>query len=247
MPLLLGIPFTAALAIAVATLSNRLGVDLYWVLAGLCGLWAWRDSQRHDLQRYERTFPLEPRAAGFAVALAWPVAFPWYLRLRHRALTGRLDAHPGRRRYRGLLVALGLVGVLIAGFLLWLPHFMGNLNEVTSRVAGITEDPIEISVLNGKELSITVINSAIPVSEEGDRRRQALRLAREARSAWSKRRELEVVRVTYVHRSAAGGRVSTEMESEFTWPAAELEADTWYTMRGQSMTPDWKARGARAR
>lgn len=231
MPLLLGIPFTACLAIAVAALSNRLGVDLYWVLAGLCGLWAWRDSQRHDLQRYERTFPLEPRAAGFAVALAWPVAFPWYLRLRHRALTGKLDAHPARRRYRGLLVALGLAGIAIAAFLLWLPHFMGNISEVTSRIARVTGDPVEVSVLNGKELSITVVNSTIPVNEEGDRRRQALRIAREARSAWSKRRELETVRVTYVHRSPMGGLVKTVKESEFTWRAAELDADTWYTIR----------------
>jgi hypothetical protein len=87
MPLILGLPFTALLAIAVAALSNRFGLDLYWVLVGLSGLWVWRDSQRHHRQRFERTFPLEPRAAGFSVTLAWPVAFPWYLRLRHRSDT----------------------------------------------------------------------------------------------------------------------------------------------------------------
>lgn len=234
MPLVLGLPFTAFLAIAVAALSNRLGLDLYWALAGLSGLWAWRDSQRHDLQRFERTFPLEPRAAGFAVALAWPVAFPWYLRLRHRALTGRLMAPPTRRSFRGPLIALGIVGVCVAGFLLWIPHFLGNVPEVTARVSRITSDAVEISLENGQDLTIVVLNSSIPAADEDAQRLQAMRLAREARAAYSRRRNLRVVRVKYVRRSPVAGGVEAKVESQFEWPASELASDTWLSFRRAS-------------
>lgn len=238
MPLILGIPFTAFLAIAVAALSNRYGLDLYWVLAGLSGLWAWRDSKRHDLQQFERIFPLEPRAAGFSVALAWPVAFPWYLRLRHRALSGRFAHPPMRRRFRGPLIALGLIGVCLAGFLVWFPRFMGNISEVTSRVSGITTDPVEISIENGHEMTIVVVNSSISVDDEDAQRLQAMRLAREARDAYSRRRDLRLVRVSYVRREQAGGGVEAKVESQFEWPASELAADTWITMRNAgAMSP----------
>jgi hypothetical protein len=244
MPLILGIPFTAFLAIAVAALSNRFGLDLYWVLAGLSGLWAWRDSQRHDLQRFERTFPLEARAAGFSVALAWPVAFPWYLRLRHRALTGRLTAHPARRSVRGPLIGLGIVGVCVAGFLLWIPHFLGNISEVSARVGRITRDPVEISIENGHDLTIVVINSSIPPDDEDGQRLQAMRLAREARAAYSKRRDLRLVRVTYVRRSRVAGGIEARVESQFEWPANSLASDTWISFRGDVVTRTRRAEGA---
>lgn len=231
MPLILGVPLTALLAILVAGLSNRFGLDLYWVLAGVSGLWAWRDSRRHGLQRFERTFPLEPRAAGFSVALAWPVAFPWYLRLRYRALTGRLTAPVARRSYRGLLITLGIVGIGVAGFLLWIPHFFNNITEVTSRVGDVTRDPVEISIENGQDLTIVVVNSSIPVDEEAAQRLQAMRLAREARAAYAKRRNLRVVRVRYVRRAIVDDRVEATVESEFEWPAGELAADSWITLR----------------
>ncbi len=231
MPLILGIPFTAFLAIAVAALSNRFGLDLYWVLAGLSGLWAWRDSAEHGLQRFERIFPLEPRAAGFSVALAWPVAFPWYLRLRYRALSGRITDPPPRRRVRGPLIALGIVGVCLAGFLLWFPRFMGNISEVTSKVGGITSDPVEITVENGQDLTIVVVNSRISADDEDAQRLQAMRLARTARAAYSHRRELRLVRVSYVRRERASGGIESRVESQFEWPANELTADTWITLR----------------
>jgi hypothetical protein len=230
MPLILGLPFTAILAIAVAALSNRFGLDLYWALAGLSGLWAWRDSQRHDLQRFERTFPLEPRAVGFAVALAWPVAFPWYLRLRHRALTGQLTSHAARRSFRGPLIVLGLFGVFGAGFLLWIPHFLGNISEVTAQVAGMTHDPVEISIANGHDLTIIVVNSSIPADQESAQRRQALRLARAAQAAYSKRRDLRVVRVRYERREQVGGGIEAKVESHFEWAAHELASDTWISV-----------------
>ena len=238
MPLILGIPFTALLAIAVAALSNRFGLDLYWVLAGLSGLWAWRDSTRLGLQRFERIFPLEPRAAGFSVALAWPVAFPWYLRLRHRALSGRITTPPVRRRLRGPLIALGLIGVCLAGFLLWLPRFMGNISEVTASVGRITSDPVEISIENGHVMTIVVVNSSISADDEDAQRVQAMRLARAARAAYSHRRDLRLVRVSYVRRERAGGGIDSKVESQFEWPASELTADTWITLRdGGALLP----------
>jgi hypothetical protein len=227
MPLILGIPFTACLALLVAWLSNRFGMELYWALAAASGIWAWLDSRRHGLQRYERIFPLEPRAAGFAVALAWPVAFPWYLRLRHRALTGRLDGKPLRRSHAGLAAVLGVTGVLVAAFLLWLPHSIGSISVVSQQLQRITDDAVEVSLFNGRELTITVVNSAIPAEDQEGQRHQAWRLAREASSAYSPKRGLKLVKVRYIRREQVGARVEAEEEARFEWPVSELDGQTW--------------------
>lgn len=227
MPLILGVPFTAFLALVVAWMSNRFGMELYWALAAASGVWAWLDSRRHRLERYERVFPLEPRAAGFAVALAWPVAFPWYLRLRHKALSGRLDAVPVRRKHTGLAVMLGATGVLAAAFLLWLPHSIGSVSAVSQQLRRITDDAVEVSLFNGRELTITVVNSAIPAEDVAGQRHQAWRLAREASNAWSPKRGLKLVKVRYIRREQVGSRVATEEEARFEWPVSDLDGQTW--------------------
>jgi hypothetical protein len=227
MPLILGIPFTVFLAMLVAWLSNRLGLDLYWALVAASGVWAWLDSRRHRLERYERIFPLEPLAAGFSVALAWPVAFPWYLRLRHRALTGRLDATGGRRRHTGLVLALGAAGIVAAGFLLWLPHSIGSISAVSRQLQLVTNDVVEVSIFNGRELTITVINSAIPAEDEEGQRHQAWRLAREASGAYAPRRGLKLVKVRYIRREQVGSRVDAEEEARFEWLVSALDDRTW--------------------
>jgi hypothetical protein len=86
------------------------GRDLYWPMAAAGDLWAARDPKTHNLQRFERVFPLEPRALFVAVLLLWPVAFHWYLRLKDLAVRGELQEprHPSRSKYALLALAIAL-------------------------------------------------------------------------------------------------------------------------------------------
>ena len=108
---------------------------------------------------------------------------------------------------------------------------MGNISEVTARVGGITSDPVEISIENGHQMTIVVVNSRISADDEDAQRLQAMRLAREGRAAYSRRRDLRLVRVSYVRREQTGGGIDSKVESQFEWPASELATDTWITVR----------------
>jgi hypothetical protein len=85
-------------------------------------------------------------------------------------------------------------------------------------------------------LTIVVVNSSIPADDENGQRLQAMRLAREARAAYSKRRDLRLVRVTYVRRSRLAGGIEARVESQFEWPASSLASDTWISLRGDAVT-----------
>ena len=122
------------LAIAVAALSNRFGLDLYWVLAGLSGLWAWRDSTAARPPALRAHLPA--RAARRRVLGGARVAGGVSLVPAAPASRAHRPARGTRRRdgsFRGPLIALGIIGVCVAGFLLWIPHFLGNISEVTAR------------------------------------------------------------------------------------------------------------------
>jgi hypothetical protein len=111
-PLYLGIPFTI-LIVAVAASIQVGSVSFEWLAAAGGAIWAVCQSRKYQLARFERLFPLEPLPLGITVLLHFPFTFPWFLRLRHRALRGQLPLRTGPSRLR-----LVLVGVVVAGGLL---------------------------------------------------------------------------------------------------------------------------------
>ncbi len=115
MPLYLGIPLTI-LILAVASQARIGNLTMEWVAAACAGLWSAAQSRKYLLQRFERVFPLEPLALGITVTLLFPFAFPWFLRLRHRALRGRLPLRTGPSRLRVVLLVLVIGGGLMLQF-----------------------------------------------------------------------------------------------------------------------------------
>ena len=201
------------------------GIDLYWPMAGLWGIWAGLDSHRRDLKRYERVFPLEPWALLAAVTVMWPVALPWYLRLRHRVATGRLKvpARPSRARY--VLVALAFIGPLAV---LALPKVMshvpvlGDIAPIQRAASEAAGEPVDVSLVSGGTLTITVLHQLDARELHEERMAVARRVAESAVSAAGAKPSFRRVRVAFATVEGAPGMRETTLVDAFEWTVAEL-------------------------
>jgi hypothetical protein len=204
-------------------LSGIVGIDLYWPMAALWGGWAALDSHRHDLKRYERVFPLEPWALLAAVTIMWPVALPWYLRLRRRIRTGRLKlpTRPSRTRY--VLVALAFLGPLAV---LALPKLMdripmaADLSAVERAASDAAHEPVEVSLHSSGTLTVTVLHQADPREIREERLALAREIAEAVTAAAGPGPSFKRVRVGFA--IVAPGARQPSLGDVFEWTVAEL-------------------------
>jgi len=194
-------------------------------MAALWGGWAAVDSHRRDLRRYERVFPLEPWALFAAVTIMWPVALPWYLRLRRRIDTGRLrePLRPSRTRY--VLVALAFLGPLAV---LALPRLMrhmpllSNLGPVEQAARASAGEPVEVSLQSGGTLTITVLHPADARELHEERMATARRIGEAVVQAAGPKASFRRVRVAFAMVSGPPGMRSSQVGDVFEWTVAEL-------------------------
>jgi hypothetical protein len=194
-------------------------------MAALWGLWASWDSRRKDFKRYERVFPLEPWALFVAVTVVWPVALPWYLRIRRRILTGRLKVptRPSRTRY--VLVALAFLAPLMV---LALPKAMeripmlGDVAPIEQAAARAAGEPVEVSLHSNGTVTITVLHRADPREVYEERMALAHDIAVAVVQADSAGPSFRRVRVAFASVTGPPGRQGAEVNDVFEWTVAEL-------------------------
>ena len=206
-------------------LSGLTGFDLYWPMAAGWGAWSAFESHRLDLKRYERVFPLEPWALLAAVTIMWPVSLPWFLRLRHRILTGRLrlPTRPSRTRY--VLVALAVMAplaVLALPKLIERMPIVGELAPIERAVATAAGEPVQVSLLAGGTLTLTVLHRADERELHEERMALAREIAEAAVAASGPRPSYKRVRVAFATLAGAPGAQSTVTGDQFEWTVAEL-------------------------
>src|SRR5258708_25831234 len=63
-------------------------VSLTWVMVLITAIWAAIDSSKIHLKRYKSGISYGPVVLFLGFLLLWIVAFPWYLIVRHKILTG---------------------------------------------------------------------------------------------------------------------------------------------------------------
>ena len=63
-------------------------VPLTWFMVIITAVWAAIDSSKIHLKRYKSGISCQPVVLFFGVLLLWVIAFPWYLIVRHKILTG---------------------------------------------------------------------------------------------------------------------------------------------------------------
>jgi hypothetical protein len=214
-------------------LSGRVGVDLYWPMAAAWGLWAAYDARRHDLKRYERVFPLEPFALAAAVTIVWPVSLPWYLRLRHRILTGRLPVptRPSRTRYALIALAF-LLPVAALGVPKLLERFTGSgqLQALERAAVGVAGEPVHLSLDSRGTLTITVFHRPVPGELREERRDVAHRIAEAVVQASEDPEAFDVVAVAFAAAEGPPGMRAPRVGDVFEWRASELRRRTGVTI-----------------
>src|SRR5688572_1510987 len=113
MQLRFGIPLTILLLAVSTWISGSLPFNAYYLLVGSSAIWAASDSRRIGIERYQSALALPPIGILVGFVIAWPIVFPWYLRVRYRIRTSLLGPREARRNVGGWV----LVGVLGALFI----------------------------------------------------------------------------------------------------------------------------------
>jgi hypothetical protein len=214
-------------------LSGVVGIDLYWPMTALWGAWAAIDAKRRDMRRYERVFPLEPWALLVAVTVMWPVALPWYLRLRHRVRTGRLAVplRPSRARYVlvGLAFLLPLAALALPTLLEQLPsaRYLQPLERAASHAAG---EPVNVSLDSDGTLTLTVLHRPEPGELHEERRDMAHRIAVAVVEANDDPDAFRVVTVAFAVVQGPPGMTVRHVDDVFHWRVSDLGLPTRVTI-----------------
>jgi hypothetical protein len=223
--LIFGFGIVALSWLLCAGLSALVGWDLYWPMAAAWAWWAAMDARAHGLQRFERVFPLEPRALLFTVLLVWPLALPWYLRLKNQAMLGQLRevSRPSRAKYAlvAAMIVLTVGGYGVVRTLSRSNLFRGVM-AVAEAVQSQTRDAVNVTLNANGGLTVTIYNSAIGVADLAAREREARRLATVAANAIPPEQRVEHITVRFASRTARMGVTWTAPEQHFDWSIEEL-------------------------
>jgi hypothetical protein len=205
-------------------LSQLVGHDLYWPMTIGWGLWAAADARTHDMKRYERVFPLDPLALFLAVVVLFPVALPWYLRLKNRAVLGLL-AEPTRPSRARWVIVGGAVAASLGATLFWFSFTRSGtyqtLMGVVTAVQAATPERVNVTIHTGVEMTITVLNTAVAAP---DRHEAAHRLAVTAIGKLPRSSRVTRVRVQFQEVTARAGVTFSQTQQSFTWTVADLRA-----------------------
>ncbi|HTI98500.1 MAG TPA: hypothetical protein VL527_06315 [Dongiaceae bacterium] len=85
---------TIGLLVPCGVLAAYTGVNLYIQLIVGTSVWAGLDSAQVQLRRYQSGISYGPVVLGILCSMFWVVAFPWYLYMRHKILTGKARLRP---------------------------------------------------------------------------------------------------------------------------------------------------------
>lgn len=228
MPLYLGVPFTILLLVVAGNL--RIGnVSLEWAAALGGALWAVWQSRKYQLERFERVFPLEPLPLGITVFFVFPLTFPWFLRLRYKALRGRLPlrTRPSRLRLALIVVVIagGLALNLAFGFLRRTEPWKAletSVQELQTAAGGLVNYEVRDGVLH-----LTVENASLYRADPVVQRDTAEAIARKAIEVVSSSlgpfaERVDTVALVFIYYPAS--RLAPPSESpRYTFPASALE------------------------
>jgi len=100
----IAILLTAGLVIGCGLLVALAHINLFVPLVVGTSVWVGIDSARVRLIRFQSGISYSPVALGILCSMFWIGAFPWYLSVRHKILTGKASLKP---EYQPLDMASG--------------------------------------------------------------------------------------------------------------------------------------------
>src|SRR3954471_414043 len=106
-----GIPLTAALLLVVMMTKSFSPIEPYYLLIGVTTLLAVIDSMRLKVSEHGSSPLLSPVALAAWMLIAWPLAFPWYLKVRYLVSNGESADNVGSFA----AIRLAFMGMLVVG------------------------------------------------------------------------------------------------------------------------------------
>jgi len=142
-----GIPLTAALLLLTVIVRPYWPLDSvepYYVLAGLSTLWAVIDSIKLQVSKHGSSQLLSPVALAAWMLIAWPLAFPWYLKVHYLVSNGESADKVGSFA----AIRLAFMGIFVVGVGL----FVGGAAMIGRYLPGV-RDYIATSLLVARDMS----------------------------------------------------------------------------------------------
>jgi len=223
-----GVPLTAALLLVLFMARPFwpfAEIEPYYVLAGLSTLWAVIDSIRLQVSKHGSSPLLSPVALAAWMLIAWPLAFPWYLKVHYLVSNGESADNVGsfaaiRLAFMGMLVAGGaffvggaaVIGKYFPGVRNYLASSLLVSREMSRQFGGSTN----LSLSDNHELVITMGQERPDDSLANQRfARQVARYARTHFPGADSLSSIEVVLQGSAHAKDRG---------RYKWTIAELNA-----------------------
>jgi hypothetical protein len=200
-------------------LSGPLRFNVYYLLVGLTAVWVALDSKRIRIQEYRTQLAVPPVALLALVVIVWPLAFPLYLRTRHRIGSGEIEAGPyDGARLRPVLWFFGIFAVLVAAIYFLSRKATAPLMPVANGISEMFGVPVNVKI-NGTYLTLTLPKDAVP---DSTRRAFSRQIASCTKKLYAER--LNKVSVSYAYGSKRGAITTTWIEEDTSWWASDLEA-----------------------
>jgi hypothetical protein len=142
-----GIPLTAALILLIMMVRPfwpLASIEPYYVLAGISTLWSVFDSIRLEVRKHGSSPLLSPVALAAWMLIAWPLAFPWYLKVHYLVSNGESADKVGSFA----AIRLAFLGIFVVGGAL----FVGGGAMVLKYVPGV-RDYLATSLLASRQLT----------------------------------------------------------------------------------------------
>jgi hypothetical protein len=219
-----GIPLTAALLLVVMMTKSFSPIEPYYLLIGVTTLLAVIDSMRLKVSEHGSSPLLSPVALAAWMLIAWPLAFPWYLKVRYLVANGESADKVGsmaaiRLAFLGIFV---VGGALFAGGGAMVLTYFPSVRDYLAKSIVVARDlgrqfggSASLALSTDRELVITMDQDR--PNDAAANERFARQVARYARSHFPGGDSLKSIEVV-LHDAKAGNA----SRGRFKWTIAEL-------------------------
>ena len=231
-----GIPLSLALLVLVYMAQDYSPVEPYYIMAGVLALWAAIDSFRLKVSDHTSSPLASPVGLLVWMALAWPLALPWYLKVRYLVQNGESADKAGglgsiRLAMYGIVAVVAIGGGMVVAAFPSLKNMFLLSREMSSQFGG----SVKMEETANRELILTMDQDRVADSAANER--FARRVAMFARTHFVGADSLKSIEVVLAKVKSVGPATVTTTNGRYKWTIAELSGKAPATRVASSTTP----------
>lgn len=220
-----GIPLTFALLLGVYMAQSISPVEPYYIVAALLAVWAAVDSFRLKVSEHTSSVLASPVGILVWMAVAWPIALPWYLKVHYLVANGEsLDKAGGTASIR--LALYGFFAILVIGGVAALTFFpqLKNVFLFTKELSDQFGGGVNVNANTKGELILTLDQDRPDDAVANER--FARRVAMFARTHYVGADSLKSIEVVLKEVHTVGPATVSQTHGRYKWTLAELSGRT---------------------